>query len=168
MTPATKTRIVCWLAGVHLFIALVYSTQLYVEFFIPSWLERPMRAYGGYSGAYTHFNFFAPAVVTQVRVKFKLGAADGTVRETEVSSPSGEVNQRLATMYNYYLRPTVRPYLVEAWARHMLDRHPEAQWVQTRVEMLEIPTLEQVKAGKRAEWVEVGRYAAMREGAPVR
>ena len=168
MTSATKKRIVCWLAGVHLFIALIYSTQLSVEFFIPSWLERPMRTYGGYSGAYTHFNFFAPAVVSQVRVRFKLGAADGSVRETEVASTSGEVNQRLATMYNYYLRPTARPYLIEAWARHMLDRHPEAQWVQTRVEMLDIPTLEQVKAGKRAEWVEVGRYAAVREGVPVR
>lgn len=168
MNPATKKRIVCWAAGVHLFIALVYSTQLYVEFFIPAWLERPIRAYGGYSGAYTHFNFFAPAVVSQVRVKFKLGQADGSVRETEVTSTSGEVNQRLATMYNYYLRPTARPYLIEAWARHMLDTHPEAQWVQTRVEMLDIPTLAEIKAGKQAAWVEVGRYGAVREGVPVR
>jgi len=168
MRPETKKRIVCWAAGIHLFIALIYSSQLYVEFFIPSWLERPMRAYGGYSGAYTHFNFFAPAVVSQVRVRFKLGHADGSVRELEVGSSSGEVNQRLATMFNYYLRPTARPALIESWGRHMLDRHPEAQWVQTRVEMLDIPTLGEVKAGKRAQWVEVGRYAAVRESAAVR
>src|SRR5262249_28796037 len=111
MSPATKKRI-SWAAGVHLFIALVYSTHLQVEFFIPSWLERPLRTYGGYSGAYTHFNFFAPAVVSQVRVKFKLGQSDGSVREIEVTSSSGEVNQRLALMFNYYLRPTARPYLV--------------------------------------------------------
>lgn len=168
MKTETKKRLVCWAAGVHLFIALVYSSHLAVEFFIPSWLERVVRAYGGYSGAYTHFNFFAPAVVSQVRVRFKLGLAGGAVRELEVSSPSGEVNQRLATMFNYYLRPTARPYLVEAWARHMLDRHPEAEWVQTRVEMLDIPTLEAIREGKRAAWVEVGRYGAVRGAAPVR
>ena len=168
MKPATKRLVVRWAAGVHLFIALVYSSHLQVEHFIPAFLERPLRIYGGYSGAYTHFNFFAPAVVSQVRVHFRLGSPDGTVRELEFASPSSEVNQRLAMMFNYYLRPTVRPHLVEAWARHLLWAHPEAQWVQTRVDMLDIPPLAELKAGRKAEWVEVGRFAAMREAAPVR
>ena len=168
LKPETKRLLVHWAAGVHLFIALVYSSHLQVEHFIPPFLERPLRLYGGYSGAYTHFNFFAPAVVSQVRVHFRLGAPDGTVREFEFASPSSEVNQRLATMFNFYLRPTVRPHLVEAWARYLLSVHPEVQWVQTRVEMLDIPPLAELKTGRKAEWVEVGRFAATREAAPVR
>ena len=50
-------------------------------------------------------------------------------------------NLRLAAMFNFYLRPSVRPHLIEAWARYLLAAHPEVQWVQTRVEMLDIPPL---------------------------
>ena len=168
MKPQAKRTLVHWAAGVHLFIALVYSSHLHVEHFIPEGMERWLRLYGGYSGAHTHFNFFAPAVVSQVRVRFKLGMPNGDTRDLEVASSNSEVNQRLAMMFNFYLRPSVRPFLVESWARYHLDRNPEAQWVQTRVEMLEIPTLAEMKAGRKAEWVEVARYGAMREAAPVR
>jgi hypothetical protein len=168
LKPETKRLAVRWAAGVHLFIALVYSSHLHVEHFIPAFLERPLRLYGDYSGAHTHFNFFAPAVVSQVRVHFRLGAPDGTVRDFEFTSSSSEVNQRLAAMFNFYLRPSVRPYLIEAWARYLLAAHPEAQWVQTRVEMLDIPPLAELASGRKAEWVEVGRFGAMREASPVR
>jgi hypothetical protein len=167
-SPVRRQQLLWWAAGVHLFIALIYSTFLPVEHFIPAAIERPLRVYGGYSGAATHFDFFAPAVVSQVRVQFKLGAPDGSVRLYEVTSPSTEVNQRLAAMFNYYLRPTVRPLLLTSWSRYVLDKHPEAQWVQTRVEWLDIPTLAQLKEGRAASWVEIGRYGAMREAAPVR
>jgi len=157
-----------WLAAVHLFIALIYSSHLQVEHFIPEALEQPMRIYGNYSGAHTHFNFFAPVVVSQVRVNFKLGHPDGSVRELQVSSPNIEVNQRLAMMYNFYLRPNAREPLVQSWAQHMLATHPEAEWVQTRVELLDIPTLEQVKSGRKAQWIEIGRYGAIRNPNAVR
>ena len=168
MKPETKRLAIRWAAGVHLFIALLYSSHLQVEHFIPEFLERPLRLYGGYSGAHTHFNYFAPMVVSQVRVKFRLGAADGSVRELEITSPSTEVNQRLAMMFNFYLRPTVRPYLLESWAKHLLATHPEAEWVQTRVEMLDIPPIAELRTGRKAAWVEVGRYGAIRDPAGVR
>jgi hypothetical protein len=165
---ARFVRALPWLAAVHLLIALIYSTHLHVEHFIPPWIEVPMRVYGNFSGAHTHFNFFAPTVVTQVRVVFKLGQADGSTREIRVNTDSAEVNQRLSIMFNFYLRPNARKAVVDAWAQHMLATHPEAQWVQTRVEMLEIPPLSEVARGRRAEWLEVGRYGATREPAPVR
>ena len=168
MRVETRKQLVRWAAGAHLVIALIYSTHLPVEHFIPPAIERLLRIYGSYSGAYAHFDFFAPSVVSQVRVQFRLGVGEETIRTFEVVSPSSEVNQRLATMFNYYLRPTVRPLLVNSWARYALAKHPDAQWVQTRIEFLDIPTLAQLKEGKKATWVEVGRFAAVREGAPVR
>jgi hypothetical protein len=165
MKLATKRLLLGWAATTHLLIALVYSTYLPVEHFIPQPLEQVMRTYGSYTGAHTHFDYFAPAVVSQVRVEFRLGAGERTLRSYAVTSDSVEVNQRLAIMFNFYLRPTVRPALVEAWGRHVLDANPEAEWVQTRVEILDIPTLEQLKAGKKAAWVEIGRHAAARRSA---
>ena len=164
----TRKQLVGWAAGVHLFIALIYSTHVHVEHFIPAALERALRVYGNYSGAATHFNYFAPVVVSQVRVRFKIGLRDGSERVFEIVSPSTEVNQRLAMMFNHYLRPTVRPFLIESWARYVLAKHPEAEWVQTRVEFLDIPTLAQLKEGRKATWVEIGRYGAVRNDAPVR
>ena len=168
MKPETRRLLLCWAAAAHLLVALIYSTHLQVEHFIPAGLEKTMRIYGNYSGAHTHFNFFAPMVVSQVRVQFRLGAGDRTLRTVEVASDSSEVNQRLAMMFNFYLRPNARPALVEAWARRQLDVNPDAEWVQTRVEMLDIPTLEELRAGKKAAWVEIGRHGATRGSAPVR
>jgi hypothetical protein len=168
LSPARRKQLLWGAAGVHLFIALVYSSYLPVEHFIPPAIERPLRVYGGYSGAATHFDFFAPAVVSQVRVRFKLGTADGSERMYEVTTSSAEVNQRLAAMFNFYLRPTLQPFLVNSWSRYVLERHPDAQWVQTRVEFLDIPTLAQAKDGRKASWVEIGRFGAVREAAPAR
>ena len=168
MKPETRRLLLCWAAAAHLLVALVYSTHLQVEHFIPAGLEKAMRIYGNYSGAHTHFNFFAPMVVSQVRVQFRLGAGDRTLRTVEVASDSSEVNQRLAMMFNFYLRPNARAALVEAWSNHQLDVNPDAEWVQTRVEMLDIPTLEELRTGKKAAWVEIGRHGATRGSAPVR
>jgi hypothetical protein len=165
---ASSRKVVGWLAAVHLFIALVYSTHLHVEHFIPPWIEVPMRVYGNFSGAHTHFNFFAPTVVTQVRVIFKLGYADGSTREIRVGADNVEIDQRLAIMFNFYLRPTARGAMLEAWARHMLAVHPDAEWVQTRVDVLEIPTLEETARGQRAQWVELGRYGTIRDTNAIR
>ena len=161
-------QIVGWAAAAHLLIALVYSTHLEVEYFIPPALEMAMRTYGNYSGAHMHFNFFAPTVLSQVRVQFRLGAGERALRTVEISTDSSEVNLRLATMFNFYLRPSVRPALVDEWGRYMLAANPDAEWVQTRVEVLDIPTLEELHAGKKAAWVEMGRHAAVREAATVR
>jgi hypothetical protein len=157
-----------WAAATHLLIALVYSTHLHVEHFIPPALEKVMRVYGNYTGAHMHFNFFAPTVVSQVRVQFRLGAGERALRTVDVSSGSSEVNLRLATMFNFYLRSNARPALLNDWARHILDANPDAQWVQIRVEFLDIPTLEQMRAGKKAAWIEIGRHAAVRGANTVR
>ena len=53
--------------------------------------------------------------------------------------------------------PEARPFLARAWAVHMLNRHPEAESVEVRVEVLDIPTLSELKAGKASRWVEIDR-----------
>src|SRR5260221_14467259 len=98
-----------------------------------------MRIYGNYSGAHTHFNFFAPMVVSQVRVQFRPGGGDRTLGTVEVASDSSDDNQRLATMLSFYLHRTPPLGLVGSWARHDLDAHPAARGGQLPVESPDSP-----------------------------
>ena len=162
MTPAVR-RVAIIAAAIHLSIAALFSTHWPVERVLPDFVERPLKLYGLYTGAQTHFNFFAPVVATQARARFRLVARDGTIRTDELLTRSAEANQRLAMMFTFYGEPQIRPFLARAWAVHMLARHPDAVAVEVRVEALDIPTLPQVKAGKSARWIEVDRTVLRRD-----
>lgn len=149
--------------GIHLVIAALFSTHVRVEKHIPGALERPLRIYGSYTGAHTHFNFFAPTVPSQARVHFVLADAEGKAREVDLLTASAEANQRLQTMLTFYEMPHVRPFLVRAWAAYVVSHHPEARTIEVRVEILEIPTLAEANAGKKASWVEVEKTMFRRD-----
>ena len=126
-------------------------------------IERPLKLYGAYSGAHTHFNFFAPTVSTQARARFVLRLPGGAVRHDELATASGEANQRLAMMFTFYGVREIRPFLSRAWAIYMLERHPDAESVDVSVEALDIPTLAEIRAGRAARWVEIDRMSLRRD-----
>ena len=156
MTSAAR-RLAIAAAAIHLGIAAFFSTHWQVERFLPAVVDRPLKLYGAYTGAQTHFNFFAPTVSTQARAKFVLTRPDGTQARDELVTGNFEANQRLAMMFTFYGVPEARPFLARAWAVHMLNRHPEADSVEVSVEVLDIPTLAELKAGKSSKWVEIDR-----------
>jgi hypothetical protein len=150
-------------AGIHLVIAALFSTHVPVEKYIPAAVERPLRIYGSYTGAHTRFNFFAPTVPSQARVHFVLVNAQGMAREVALSTASADANQRLATMFGSYEMAHLRPFLVRAWAAYVASIHPDAQSIEVRVEILDLPTLAEAKAGKMASWVEVEKTKFRRD-----
>jgi len=150
-------------AVVHLVIAALFSTHVRVEEFMPWVLARPLLLYGGYTGAATRFNFFAPSVPTQPRVHFALKGRDGTTRNADLLTPSNEANQRVSTMLALYELPALRPLLMRSWGVYALTRHPEAEAVEVRIEILDIPTLEQARAGRKPAWVESERAVVRRD-----
>jgi len=150
-------------AAVHLVIAALFSTHVRVENFIPWAIERPLQLYGGYTGAATRFNFFAPSVPTQPRVQFTLKGREGATRTVDLLTPSNEANQRVATMLSLYELASLRPLLVRSWAVYVLTRHPEAESVEVRVEVLDIPTIAQARAGRKPAWVEAERTVVRRD-----
>ena len=159
----TRRAIVVAAAVIHLAIAAAFSTHWATERILPGLIDRPLKLYGAYSGATTHFNFFAPDVSTQARAQFILSRGGVETRRAELLTESGEANQRLAMMFTYYGVAEARPFLVRSWAIHMLNRHPEADSVEVRVEVLEIPKLAEIKAGKAPRWVEVERTVLKRD-----
>ena len=150
-------------AAVHLVIAALFSTHVRVENLMPWVIARPLELYGGYTGAATRFNFFAPAVPTQPRVTFTLRGRDGTMRAVELLTPSNEANQRISTMLTLYELAALRPLVVRSWAVYALTRYPQAQSVEVRVEILDIPTIAQARAGRVASWVEAERMVVRRD-----
>lgn len=140
----------------------MYSTHVLVEYHLPPAIERVLRSYGAYTGTSAHFNFFAPTVATQYRAQFLLTTQDGRTRPADIRTDSGEVNQRLALMVNAYQIPEARPYLVRSWTVFLLERHPDAASVETRVAILDIPRIAEARSGKRATWVELERTVTQR------
>lgn len=157
-----KRTLIAAAAGVHLAIAALYSTHVQVENLLPAFIERPLRIYGDFSGAHTHFNFFAPAVSSQARADFLVTMRDGSTRRARLNTDNFEANQRLAMMFTFFGNPQSRVPLMRAWAWYFLLQHPESVSAETRVEFLDIPSLEKLRAGEASRWVEVGRATVTR------
>ena len=164
-----KRKVVAAAAAIHLALAAVYAGHVPAEVFVPRQLDRAVALYGSLSGVHHHFDFFAPSVATQARVAFRMFAADGSVRQLYLATPSSEANNRIALMLTFYSYADSREMLLREWGRFMLRSDPQAIAVESRIEALEIPRLSHIaKDGARAHWVELGRATVRRGEEPAR
>jgi hypothetical protein len=159
---ASRDTLIKVAVAVHLGIAAVYALPVPMERYIPAAIERPLAIYGGFTGAHTRHDYFAPGVSTEARADFLLVGANGESRRVRLATPSAEANRRLRLMFTLYTWPSERERLTRAWGEYMLRLDPEAVAVETRVEVLQMPSLEEAAAGKRATWAEVARTVLRR------
>lgn len=164
-----KQRVLVALAAAHLSIVAAHAWHVPIEPHLPRGVQRALGVYGGYTGATSHYDFFAPSVSTQGRMAFRVFGPGGEVREFELSAARGDVNNRIAIMLTYYAFPSERERLLQAGARYMLRTHPEATAVEARVEVVDIPPLREAAArGSKVTWVELGRLTVSRGASPGR
>lgn len=162
-----KKKVIAVAAGIHLAIAALFAPHVPLEPYLPRAIDRPLALYGRFSGVHTHFDFFAPSVATQARAQFSIIAADGSAREVRLATPSGEANNRIAMMLTFFAYPDQRQNLLRGMGEYMLRLHPQAVAVESRIEVLDIPTLRDLAAGGvGAHWVELERARVRREDAP--
>lgn len=162
-----KRKVIAAAAAVHLALAALYAWHIPAETVVPYAFDRAVAVYGSFSGVRNHFDFFAPSVSTQARADFRVIAADGSVRHVRLATPSAEANNRIALMLTYYAYASERERLLRAWGRYILQLHPHAVAVESRIEALEIPTLRDAAAGAAApKWVELGRVMVRKGEAP--
>jgi hypothetical protein len=153
-----KQRVLVALAAAHLIIVAAHAWHVPIEPHLPHGVQRALAVYGGFTGATSHYDFFAPSVSTQGRMAFRVFTPGGQVREFELSTDRGDVNNRIAILLTYYAYPSERQRLLEAGARYMLRLHPDATAVEARVEVVDLPPLR--AAAQRTggvAWVELGR-----------
>ena len=163
-----RDKVIKAAVAAHLVIAALYGLHLHVEDYLPRVIDRPLSLYGGLSGTRSRFDFFAPSVPTEARADFLIVPANGPSRRVRLTTANAEANRRLALMYTIYAFPSERENLLHVWADYVMRRHPEAVEVVSRVEVLEIPTMQESAAGKVASWTEVGRATVRRGQAPGR
>ena len=157
------SRIAVAAAMLHLLVAALFSTHVPVERSLPDFLERPLRLYGDYTGARTHFDFFAPEVSSQARARFRVSRADGTLEDRVLDTGEREADQRIAAMMTYLNDRTLRGYVMHAWCVYLLTRDPNAATVEAHLEILEVPAIEQARAGAKPRWLPLARYALRRD-----
>lgn len=159
---AALQRVVLALALGHLVVAALFSTHVQAERFLPPALLRALAVYGDLTGARTHFDYFAPEVAPQARAYILLTAADGATRRLDIRAANDEVNTRLAIMMSYLGDRRVREFLMHSWCLHFLSAVPAAAAAEARVEIIELPTMAQARAGQRPRWLELDRYRLTR------
>ena len=118
---------------------------------------RGVRFYETLSGAGDSYSFFAPAVGPQLRARFVLSTPQGErSEETLETGKSREVGFRLGnlagTVYVVAKRTDLRRAFLGALAANCLGAHPEANLVHVSIEMWEMPTMAEFRAGVRPRW----------------
>ena len=118
---------------------------------------RALRFYDALSGAGDSYSYFAPAVGPQLRARFSLSTPQGErFDETLEAGKSREVRFRLGnlagTVYIVAQRTDMRRAFLGALAASRFGAHPRASVVQVRIEVWEMPTMAEYRAGARPRW----------------
>jgi hypothetical protein len=158
-------RAIFAVAMVHLVVAALFSTHALAERMLPAGLARVLGVYGELTGARTHFDFFAPDVAPQARGYVLLTGPGGAVTRVALESSSGEVNHRLATMMSYLGDARARAFVMHSWCVHFLSADPRLLAAEARLEIIEVPTMAEARAGARARWHPLDRYVLARDKA---
>lgn len=153
MSPWRQLALVI-VAGAHL--GLVTASALRKHVHGDGWVARAVREYGVLSGAESYFTFFAPGVDTQLRPVFEIeDRRSGAVSEDLLQrGTSTEVALRIANLTGllWWEEEATRRALVGAWIGAMRARHPEAGDMPLRIEVCELPSMDEHRQGRRPEW----------------
>lgn len=133
-------------------LSLVAYTVTYLPF--PS-NETPVGKavawYGAMSGGANRYGFFKE-VGSACRARFVM--ADETGETTWEDDLDHGMTHEAALRYQgaMFLYPEWGESLSSQWAATMFGRHPNAYQVHVIYEHIEVPTMEEFRAGKRPEW----------------
>jgi hypothetical protein len=142
-------------AAIHLVLVLVLGV-LHVRLPYEGWVERAVGYYGALSGASSAYSFFAPTVGPLLWATFEVRDRAGTLTtealETGVSREADLRVKNIVGMFWDEQDPAVRRSLVASWAAKVFAKHPEADSVVVRLEIYDLPSMAEYRAGKQPQW----------------
>jgi hypothetical protein len=146
------------LAAAHLVMVVVGASGL-----LPDANSAPghsVQWYARMSGADSRFGFYAPAVGSEYRARFVLhDQFGGTWRDVFEEAKSPEARLRQQGIINWGFESAaerdsseVRQRLVKSWSTTMFKRHPSAVSLSVVIEVYDVPTMSEYRAGSRPSW----------------
>jgi hypothetical protein len=153
-------------AGAHL--AIVEANAAGVRF--PGRpLGRAIAEYAAISGAEARYAFFVPSVDAELRTTFDIVGRSG--RETALGAlppVNDEVDLRVGNLRTLYWTDDeeFEDALLGAWVASILQRHPEAERVELRVDFLDLPSMREYREGERPAWISFGTTSYGCDGSP--
>lgn len=148
-----RHKIVASLAALHL--ALVACGACRETPFDPDTAPgHALRVARGYAGSDSSYGFFAPGVSSQMRVRCVMTDAHGqewsdTLDGNMTREAQLRVNSGIGIVGEF---PELTRQFGASWAATMFGRHPTAQRVVVLLEIYELPTMDEYRAGSRPEW----------------
>jgi hypothetical protein len=162
----TRKHAVCTILAGGLLVVMACSAAQIPLFEGEGFGDRTFRALAHYTGADGSYGFFAPSVASQVRAVFTLSDDEGNSwQDTLEGNRTRETELRFGSLLGQAMQPETQEAVVQSWAAQMLGRHPTATELLVRVEVYDMPTMEQYRAGERPEWNMLYEVTFTRESA---
>jgi hypothetical protein len=113
--------------------------------------ERALGWYGEVSGAGNEYGFFAPGVGASYQATFTMTDEDGRTWTDDLDR--GDTHEVMLRYNNgFSALDGLGSDLAASWAATMFGRHPQAQQVTVQFQEYDPPSMEEYRAGNRAEW----------------
>lgn len=149
-----RTVVIVAAAAAHL--GCVVLGALRVDPQVAGVLGGVITYHGALSGAGSAYNFFAPAVSALPWARFQVTDANGAAHaEVLESGANPEADLRVRSILSLFLQAedeALRRSLVASWAGKMFARHPGAESVVVRLEICDLPSMQQYREGRRPAW----------------
>ncbi len=144
------------LAAAAAHLGCVLLGALHVDLQRAGRLGRGVAYYGALSGADSSYNFFAPSVGALPWARFQVTDARGRrIDDVLESGANPEAQLRIRSLVALFVTEedaSMRRSLAASWAGKVLARYPGAESVVARVEICDLPSMQEYRDDKRPAW----------------
>jgi len=119
-------------------------------------IARFLVVYQYLTGTGNCFGFFAPGVISQIKVGYEIRHHGKVVEQGIVGSENAEVSLRMHNLTQQFwtasLNPKVRRSMAASFAGKLFSQHPSADSVSISLKSFVLPSMAQYREGMRPSW----------------
>lgn len=145
-----------WLVGHFALAALSAANQPISKVVGANRVAKALLLYQYVTGTGNCFGFFAPGVISMLKVSYEIRQGEQVIGKGLISSENDEVSLRLHNLTQQFWTasrdPKVRRSLAASMAGRLFTRYPQADTVSLMLHSFVMPSMAQYRAGRRPSW----------------